>query len=184
MIQNNRKEIIPFQINIWQVSIEKVPLGIFRNLGTLIWEMGVFAIQHNCSERLCVLSVSFTCTKGRPGNQLSVKVGILSQLAYPFEYGGSDIPEMIYRNQKERDIFLVAKRTDWRRCSKSRQCHRLPICFLTSDFTILQSETRSKELWLWDELAWLSKRPSLMNQKNVLSSRKRQRVIWAVSDLD
>ena len=30
----------------------------------------------------------------------------------PFEYGGSDIPEMIYRNQKERDIFLVAKRTD------------------------------------------------------------------------
>ena len=50
--------------------------------------------------------------KGSLQNKFSVKVGILSQLAYPFEYGGSDIPEMIYRNQKERDIFLVAKRTD------------------------------------------------------------------------
>ena len=41
----------------------------------------------------------------------------------------------------------------------SRQCHRLPICFLTSDLTNdnqkWQSETRTKELWLWDELACL-----------------------------
>ena len=34
-----------------------------------------------------------------------------------------------------------------------RQCHRLPICFLTSDLT--KSKTRTKELWLWDELACL-----------------------------
>ena len=39
----------------------------------------------------------------------------------------------------------------------SRKCHRLPICFLTSDFTNSESEseTRTKELWLWDELACL-----------------------------
>ena len=37
-----------------------------------------------------------------------------------------------------------------------RQCHSLPICFLASDLTNSQSETRSKELWLWDELACLS----------------------------
>ena len=37
-----------------------------------------------------------------------------------------------------------------------RQWHSLRICFLASDLTNSQSETRSKEIWLWDELACLS----------------------------
>ena len=36
-----------------------------------------------------------------------------------------------------------------------RQWHSLRICFLASDLTNSQSETRSKEIWLWDELVCL-----------------------------
>ena len=68
----------------------------------------------------------------------------------------------------------------------ARQCHRLPICFLTSDLT---NKKQEQELWLWDELACLIEGtvrgpPGLQNYVDNVIFFDKNDVVLEISDID